>query len=87
MTDCQITGCSWIELKAGSYTLRANSSHMKNTSLCQIEVDVSYQKLVSHQPEGEWSKIAPFRILSFDIECAGRKGMNIQNNYNKIFSN
>ena len=24
---------------------------------------------------GEWSKIAPLRILSFDIECAGRKGV------------
>ena len=24
---------------------------------------------------GEWDKIAPIRILSFDIECAGRKGI------------
>ena len=24
--------------------------------------------------EGEWQAIAPLRILSFDIECAGRKG-------------
>ncbi len=24
---------------------------------------------------GEWQKIAPVRILSFDIECAGRKGV------------
>lgn len=23
---------------------------------------------------GEWSRIAPLRVLSFDIECAGRKG-------------
>ena len=30
---------------------------------------------MAHQPEGEWSKIAPLRILSFDIECAGRKGI------------
>ena len=29
---------------------------------------------MSHVPEGEFSKMAPFRILSFDIECAGRKG-------------
>lgn len=29
----------------------------------------------SHEPEGEWSQIAPLRILSFDIECAGRKGI------------
>uniref|UniRef100_R7WF67 DNA polymerase n=1 Tax=Aegilops tauschii TaxID=37682 RepID=R7WF67_AEGTA len=33
-----------------------------------------YSDLVSHAPEGEYSKMAPFRILSFDIECAGRKG-------------
>ncbi len=30
--------------------------------------------LISHAPEGDWSHIAPLRILSFDIECAGRKG-------------
>lgn len=34
-----------------------------------------YSELVSHVPEGEYSKMAPFRILSFDIECAGRKGL------------
>ena len=33
-----------------------------------------YSELVSHHLEGEFSKMAPFRILSFDIECAGRKG-------------
>jgi len=31
--------------------------------------------IISHAPEGEWAKVAPFRILSFDIECAGRKGI------------
>lgn len=30
---------------------------------------------VSHAPDGEWSTVAPLRILSFDIECAGRKGI------------
>lgn len=35
----------------------------------------SFSNLVSHVPEGEFSKMAPFRILSFDIECAGRKGL------------
>ena len=30
---------------------------------------------ISHAPNDEWSKIAPLRILSFDIECAGRKGI------------
>jgi DNA polymerase delta subunit 1 len=31
--------------------------------------------IVSHAAEGEWGKIAPLRILSFDLECAGRKGI------------
>lgn len=34
-----------------------------------------YDQFISHPPEGEWAKVAPFRILSFDIECAGRKGI------------
>jgi DNA polymerase delta subunit 1 len=35
----------------------------------------SYDKLISHSPEGDGADIAPLRILSFDIECAGRKGI------------
>lgn len=31
--------------------------------------------LTSHAPEGDWLPIAPLRVLSFDIECAGRKGI------------
>jgi DNA polymerase delta subunit 1 len=42
---------------------------------CQLEVDISYEDFISHPAEGEWQKIAPLRILSFDIECAGRKGV------------
>lgn len=34
-----------------------------------------YDNFISHAPEANWSKIAPLRILSFDIECAGRKGI------------
>ena len=34
-----------------------------------------YDNIISHAPEGDWSRIAPLRILSFDIECAGRKGI------------
>ena len=42
---------------------------------CQIEIDVSFEEFISHPAEGEWQKIAPLRILSFDIECKGRKGV------------
>lgn len=33
-----------------------------------------FQHIKSHPCEGEWNKVAPLRILSLDIECAGRKG-------------
>lgn len=40
----------------------------------QMEVDVLFDKLVSHEAIGDWSHLARFRVLSVDIECAGRKG-------------
>ncbi|CAL5323978.1 unnamed protein product [Camellia sinensis] len=69
MIDCNIVGGNWIEVPAGKYRKPA-----KNLSYCQLEFDCLYSDLISHAPEGEFSKMAPFRILSFDIECAGRKG-------------
>ncbi|XVF03922.1 hypothetical protein REPUB_Repub05bG0035300 [Reevesia pubescens] len=69
MIDCNIVGGNWIEIPAGKYKKTA-----KNMSYCQLEFDCLYSELISHASEGEFSKMAPFRILSFDIECAGRKG-------------
>lgn len=76
MVDTGVVGCSWIELPAGKWTLRNSLSYPKPISRCQLEVDVAWDAFVANPPEGEWSKVAPFRILSFDIECAGRKGKN-----------
>ncbi|XP_078587905.1 DNA polymerase delta catalytic subunit-like [Branchiostoma floridae x Branchiostoma japonicum] len=70
MVDTGVIGCNWIELPVGKYRLK---DQLK--SLAQIEVDVSWEEFVSHPAEGEWLKIAPLRVLSFDIECAGRKGI------------
>lgn len=70
MIDCHITGMSWITLPAGKYN-QVNSK----ISTCQLEVDIDYKDLVAHSAEGEWLKMAPLRVLSFDIECAGRKGI------------
>lgn len=75
MVDTGVVGCSWIELPAGSYRLRSKLAMPAIESRCQIEVDVAFDKFIAHEPEGEWAKVAPFRILSFDIECAGRKGI------------
>ncbi|CAG5135999.1 unnamed protein product [Candidula unifasciata] len=82
MVDTHVVGCNWIELPAGKYHVRtrphgseSSSGSWSRTSRCQLEVDVSWEEFISHPAEGEWSKVAPFRILSFDIECAGRKGI------------
>ncbi|KAL4323409.1 hypothetical protein GQ457_11G012850 [Hibiscus cannabinus] len=69
MIDCNIVGGNWIETPVGKYKKTS-----RNMSCCQLEFDCLYSDLISHAPEGEFSKMAPFRILSFDIECAGRKG-------------
>lgn len=69
--DQEIPGASWIELPKGTYSVRPDS---KKRSRCQLEVDVFFNYMKSHPCKGEWNKVAPLRILSFDIECAGRKG-------------
>lgn len=75
MVDTGIVGCCWIELPAGAYKIRSRFGVPTIESRCQIEVDVAFDKFIAHEPEGEWAKVAPLRILSFDIECAGRKGI------------
>ncbi|KAJ1965510.1 DNA-directed DNA polymerase delta [Dispira parvispora] len=73
MVDCGVKGANWVECPAGEYTVREPEQRI---GACQIEADVSCRELISHPPdELEWAKIAPLRILSFDIECAGRKGI------------
>ncbi|KAK2726361.1 DNA polymerase delta catalytic subunit-like [Artemia franciscana] len=75
MVDSKIVGCNWIELPGGKYRLRSKSGNPAPQSRCQLEVDVAWNDLISHTPEGDWAKVAPFRVMSFDIECAGRKGV------------
>lgn len=67
----EVPGASWVELPKGTYSVR---SDFKRRSRCQLEVDVCFNHIKSHPCKGEWNKVAPLRILSFDIECAGRKG-------------
>lgn len=63
MVDSNVVGCSWIELPPGEWRLRTKNSYsgLELTSRCQLEVDVACDKFIAHQPEGEWSKVAPFR--------------------------
>src|SRR5438045_2290327 len=63
---------SWVEVSAGRYNMLSSRERQSN---CQIEAETSYRELIAHPADGEWAKMAPLRILSFDIECAGRKGV------------
>ncbi|KAG5439383.1 hypothetical protein PCANB_001957 [Pneumocystis canis] len=70
MIDASISGMSWIKLPKTKYLIMN-----EKISNCQLEVSIDWKNLISFQPEGDWQKIAPLRILSFDIECSGRKGV------------
>ncbi|KAK9468645.1 DNA polymerase family B-domain-containing protein [Lipomyces arxii] len=72
LVDCKMSGMSWISLPAGKYEVVPKS---QKVSAAQLELTIPFEYLVAHQSEGEWLKMAPLRILSFDIECAGRKGI------------
>ncbi|GIY06379.1 DNA polymerase delta catalytic subunit [Caerostris extrusa] len=84
MVDTKIVGCNWIEIPAKKYNLLTSGGSRSPTSRCQIEIEVDWNNLISHEPEGDWSKIAPLRILSFDIECAGRKGIFPEANHDPV---
>ncbi|GBG24815.1 DNA polymerase delta catalytic subunit [Hondaea fermentalgiana] len=73
MVDNDIVGSNWLTIPKGRYRARGPSSRM---SRCQLEVEAVYEDIVSHDPAlPEWSAIAPLRIMSFDIECMGRRGV------------
>lgn len=71
MIDTSMVGCCWCECPGNTYTVRSKSKHV---SRAQLEIDVVYDDMLAHAPEGDWQKIAPFRILSFDIECSSARG-------------
>lgn len=68
-----LQGSAGAGLPAESHRLPFRRRTQAQTSHCQLEAQISAQDLLSHVPEGEWAKLAPFRILSVDIECQGRK--------------
>ncbi|KAJ5677940.1 DNA polymerase delta catalytic subunit [Penicillium maclennaniae] len=72
MIDTGLHGMSWVEAPAGKYQLIAED---EKQSTCQLEAIIDYRDMIAHAPNGEWAKMAPLRVLSFDIECAGRQGI------------
>ena len=71
MIDHDIVGMNWIQIGGGNYKLRA--PNLKK-STCQFELDVINYQNIESIPLSIDSKIAPIRIMSFDIECEARKG-------------
>ena len=73
MIDNKLVGMSWVRLPASTFRLRP-----KNSKRCtsQLEIDIlDYRNLQSMKcSEGKYQKIAPLRILSFDIECLPDQG-------------
>ena len=69
MIDMEMVGGCWLRIPKESWQFsEAKESH------CQIEVDVGWEQVKCFSMD-ERADNAPFRILSFDIECAGRKGV------------
>ena len=71
MIDLDISGAGWLSLPKKTYSVRPQ---FKKQTHCQAEIDITFDDIIVRKSEGEWSKIAPLRVLSFDIECQGRKG-------------
>ncbi|KAL6515994.1 DNA polymerase delta catalytic subunit [Orobanche gracilis] len=82
MIDCNVVVGNWIEVLHGKYKMSG-----RDFSYCQLDFDCLFSELISHAPEGEFSKMGPFHILSFDIECAGRKGLFPEPTHDRLFTN
>lgn len=81
MVEMGMVGMGWVEIPRGKYNLHREE---RRESFCQYELDVMWKDVVCHKPERQdvppplkrdWMRNAPFRILSFDIEVAGRVGI------------
>ena len=72
MIDYDLSGGGWCAIREGKYKVR---EPFQKTTNCQLEIDVHHSQVTAKDPnEGDWGRIAPLRILSFDIECFAKKG-------------
>eukprot|EP00171_Calliarthron_tuberculosum_P012257 IDg12257t1 len=78
-SHCATTTYPWISPDARGSPSRLVNTTLKETNKrtthAQIEATVHANDIIAHRPEGDWLHTAPLRRLSFDIECAGRKGI------------
>ena len=66
MIDKKMSDFYWITVDVEKNNYISTSEQI---STAQLELCVEHKQLEIHEPEGEWSSIAPFRFLVFDIEC------------------
>jgi DNA polymerase delta subunit 1 len=71
MVDKGIVGGGWVKVRVDQ---KAIIKDTQKQSSCQIEVQVVPDSIEGIAPVGKWNISAPLRIVSFDIECAGRRG-------------
>ena len=69
MIDKNIVGMSWLKIPSKKYNIRQNK-----ISHCQIECWCNVDDIEPLSTSGDYSKIAPLRILSIDIECSSEGG-------------
>lgn len=67
MIDQNMSGMQWISIGPEQYVVR---SDYEKVSTCQIEIDILDYRNINVVPLKQNSKIAPLRILSFDIEVS-----------------
>lgn len=70
MIDIDLGGSQWFKIRDDYHKTLVPL----NETRCNLEYAVHYTGIEALSMDDVYSKIAPLRILSFDIECAGRKG-------------
>lgn len=72
MVDRNISGGTWIKIEPNTYTICKKNEY---TTRSQIELHISYKDIISCDTyDNKYANIVPLRVLSFDIECSGRRG-------------
>ncbi len=67
MIDNNIVGMSWVKIPSNKYEIKKYK-----ISHCQIECWCDVENIEPLSTSGDYSIIAPLRILSIDIECTSK---------------
>lgn len=78
MLDRKVVGGGWCRINTDRYVVRGNDADRE--SRCTVEVDVDYRDLDGMSMDNPddaiyFDRPSTFRILSYDLECAGKYGV------------